>query len=127
MSNHLTRSALRDILLMNMGGMKAMFEKRVMIFRRRDRESWLRIKTALKAAGLRGVRAGHFLEETLVACGCGSKLDPRDFGPKGKIDRETYWVRVPERDENEARNILRREGIVSAPEGVLLAAAKASD
>ena len=33
-----------------------MFEKRVEIFKKRDKETWLQIKAALKDAGLRGVR-----------------------------------------------------------------------
>ena len=43
-----------------------MFEKRVDIFKKRDRETWLQIKAALKEAGLPGVRAGHYLQETVM-------------------------------------------------------------
>ncbi|MBR6209040.1 MAG: hypothetical protein IKQ69_08565 [Oscillospiraceae bacterium] len=101
-----------------------MFEKRIDIFKKRDRETWQQIRDALKAAGLRGVRAGHYLQETVMGGGCGAKLDPRDFGPRGRIDREIYWVEVRQSDEEQARDILRRSGIVPVvEEDVLLDAA----
>ena len=65
-----------------------MFEKRVYIFKKRDRETWDRIRTVLKEAGLTGVKSGHYLQETVMGGGCGAKLDPRDFGGHGRIDRE---------------------------------------
>ena len=101
-----------------------MFEKRVDLFKKRDRETWLQIKTALKEAGLRGVRAGHYLQETVMGGGCGAKLDPRDFGARGKIDRDIYYVSVIAADEEKARDILRRNGLVpEVEENVLLDAA----
>ena len=101
-----------------------MFEKRVYIFKKRDRETWDRIRTVLKEAGLTGVKSGHYLQETVMGGGCGAKLDPRDFGGHGRIDREIYWVSVPARREEEAREILRRSGIVpEVEENVLLDAA----
>ena len=101
-----------------------MFEKRVDIFKKRDKESWLQIKAALKEAGLPGVRSGHYLQETVMGGGCGAKLDPRDFGGHGKIDRDIYWVDVKKSDEERAREILRQNGIVPVvEEDVLLDAA----
>lgn len=101
-----------------------MFEKRVDLFKKRDRETWLQIKKALKESGLRGVRSGHYLQETVMGGGCGAKLDPRDFGGHGRIDREIYWVDVRQRDEEQAREILRQNGIVPVvEENVLLDAA----
>ena len=101
-----------------------MFEKRVDIFKKRDRETWLQIRAALKEAGLPGVKSGHYLQETVMGGGCGAKLDPRDFGGHGRIDREIYWVSVPAKREEEAREILRRSGIVPVvEENVLLDAA----
>ena len=49
-----------------------MFEKKTVIFKKRDRETWQQIKAALKEAGLRGVRAGHYLQETVMGGGCGA-------------------------------------------------------
>ena len=101
-----------------------MFEKRVEIFKKRDRETWLQIKTALKEAGLPGVKAGHYLQETVMGGGCGAKLDPRNFGGHGTIDRDIYWVKVLKADEEKAREILRQNGIVPVVEkDVLLDAA----
>ncbi len=90
-----------------------MFEKHIDIFKKRDKETWLKIKAAFKAAGLRGVRSGHYLQDVVMAGGCGAKLDPRNFGPKGRIDREIYWISVIEGDEETARDILRKNGLVA--------------
>ena len=101
-----------------------LFRKRVPIFKKRDRETWKQIKDALKEAGLPGVKSGHYLQETVMGGGCGAKLDPRDFGGRGRIDRDIYWVEVPEESEQEAREILRQKGIVPVVEkDVLLDAA----
>ena len=101
-----------------------MFEKRVDIFKKRDRETWLKIRAALKEAGLPGVKAGHYLQETVMGGGCGAKLDPRNFGSRGTIDRDIYWVKVIAGDEEKARKILRKNGIVPVvEENVLLDAA----
>ena len=97
-----------------------MFTKRVPIFKKRDRETWKQIKAALKEAGFTGFKAGHFLQETVMGSGCGAKLDPRDFGGHGRIDRDIYWVEVPEDREEEAREILRRAGIVPVVEADVL-------
>ena len=103
---------------------KELFRKRVPVFKKRDRETWQQIRDTLKEAGMEGVKSGHYLQETVMGGGCGAKLDPRDFGPKGKIDRDIYWVEVPVEREQEAREILRRHGIVPVvEENVLLDAA----
>ena len=95
---------------------KHLFQKRVPIFKKRDRETWQQIKDTLKATGIPGVKAGHYLQETVMGGGCGAKLDPRDFGPKGKIDRDIYWVEVPVEGESAAREALREAGIVPVVE-----------
>ena len=101
-----------------------MFEKHVDIFKKRDKESWQQIKAALKEAGYTGARSGHYLQETVMGGGCGAKLDPRDFGGHGRIDRDIYWVKVIAGDEEKAREILRKNGIVPVvEENVLLDAA----
>lgn len=83
----------------------ALFEKREEVFCKRDREGWTAAKAALKAAGVRGVRAWHFEDEPPVG-GCGCKLDIRNFGPKGRIDREMYVVTVPAAETERARAAL---------------------
>ena len=96
----------------------------VTLFKKRDREDWEQICKALQEADIKGVRSGHYLQETVMGGGCGAKLDPRDFGQQGRIDREIYWVEVPGRIEAEAREALRRSGLVpEVEENVLLDAA----
>ncbi len=107
-----------------MSWFKDMFIKRVPIFKKRDRAAWQQIRDILKEAGVAGVKSGHYLQETVMGGGCGAKLDPRDFGPNGKIDRDIYWIQVPLTEEEHAREILRRNGIVPVvEEDVLLDAA----
>ena len=89
-----------------------MFKKRIDIYKKRDKEGWLQMRAALKEAGLSGVKSGHFQQDTVMACGCGAKLDPRNFGEKGKIDRDIYWIRVPAEDEAKALEILKKNGMV---------------
>lgn len=83
----------------------ALFEKREVVFRRKDKDGWEKAKKILKEAGVEGVRAGAYESEAPV-CGCGSKLDPRDFGPRGKIDRRTFDIRVPVREAERAKALL---------------------
>lgn len=83
----------------------ALFEKREEVFCKRDREGWTAAKAALKAAGIRGVKARHYETEPPVG-GCGCKLDIRNFGPKGRIDREMYVVSVPASELEKAKSAL---------------------
>lgn len=92
------------------------FAKRVTVFERKDKDTWLKIKNALKDAGLEGVKVGHYEAESLCACGCGAKLDPRNFGANGKIDREIYYVEVRQEDEQRAITLLRERGITPVVE-----------
>ena len=104
--------------------LKDLFRKRVPVFKKRDRDGWTEMKKVLKEAGLSGMRSGHYLQETVMGGGCGAKLDPRDFGTRGRIDRDIYWIEVPEEDLERAKEILLRNGLVpSVEENVLLDAA----
>ena len=89
------------------------FRKKVTIFERKDRDMWQKIRDALKSAGLDGVKAGSYEADTLCACGCGAKLDPRNFGAGGKIDRSIYYVEVLKEDEQKARSILAENGLAA--------------
>ncbi len=92
------------------------FGKKVTIFRKKDRETWQKIRDTLKAEGFKGVHASHFFADPLCACGCGSKLDPRDFGAKGKIDRDIYFVDVRKDDAEKAMAVLQASGIIASVE-----------
>ncbi|MBQ1492097.1 MAG: hypothetical protein IIZ39_09055 [Blautia sp.] len=99
--------------------LNGLFQKRVVIYKKRDRESYQKIREVLKAEGV-SFKSGHYLQETVMGGGCGAKLDPRDFGGKGKIDRDIYWVSVPEGKEGDVREILRKNGIVPVVEENIL-------
>ena len=97
-----------------------MFEKRTDIYKKKDKATWEQIKTALKEGGLTGFKAGHYLQESVMAGGCGAKLDPRDFGQKGKVDREVYFIKVKENDVEKANEILLRNGLVAEIDETLM-------
>ena len=83
----------------------ALFEKKESVFREKNKTAWLAARTALKNGGITGVRAGSIETEPPV-CGCGAKLGPRDFGGRGKIDRNLYYIEVPVSQAERARQIL---------------------
>lgn len=87
------------------------FAKKVTLFKRKDRETWQKVRDALRECGFKGVRASHYAIDSLNACGCGSKLDPRNFGAKGYIDRDVYFVDVREEDLGRAKALMLERGI----------------
>lgn len=91
----------------------ALFEKKELIYRKKDAETWKKIRKVLKEEGITGVHASHFYAESLSACGCGAHLDPRDFGSKGKIDRDVYFIEVPVSQVQKAEEAVRRHGLVT--------------
>ena len=88
-----------------------LFSKKFTIYKKKDRETWQKIKGVLKDAGIKGFRASSYSADSLSACGCGSKLDPRNFGANGKIDRDVYFIDVSEKDFEQAKKILAEHGI----------------
>ena len=90
-----------------------LFEKKVTIYKKKDRETWLEIRDALKSGGLKGVSASHYAQDTVMACGCGAKLDPRDFGAKGKADHDVYCIKVREKDVQRAKELILQSGLVA--------------
>ena len=84
----------------------ALFGKREKVFEViGDQSRWRAAKAALKAAGIRVMEAGYYETEPPV-CGCGAKLDHRDFGPNGKIDRNAYYISVRPADAEAAKEAL---------------------
>ena len=67
-----------------------------------------RAQALLKEAGLK-LSVTELPGEAPI-CGCGAKLDIRDFGPQGKIDRNFYYIDVPEKDYEKARTLLMEAG-----------------
>ena len=78
-----------------------MFEKRTVIYKKKDKETWTKIKSALKDGGLTGFKASHYLQDSVMAGGCGAKLDPRDFGLRGK----TRPTRLRQQGQNRSRGL----------------------
>lgn len=72
-------------------------------------KQWEQAQAVLKEAGLT-FKKGHY-EKELPVGGCGCKLDLRNFGPRGKIDREVYYLDVPEGEEYKAVDLLDTAGI----------------
>ncbi len=89
-----------------------LFQKRVLIYKKRDKETWQNICQVLKEAGMTGVQAGHYYQDDVSPNGIGGMLDPRNFGGKGSVDRETYYIRVPSSSETRVRELIRTAGIV---------------
>ncbi|MBQ7594922.1 MAG: hypothetical protein IJU48_11315 [Synergistaceae bacterium] len=92
------------------------FVKKVTVFKRKDKETWQKIRDLLKSEGLKGVRASHYPIDSLNACGCGAKVDPRNFGAKGYIDRDVYFVDVKEEDLQRAKEIISSHGLEAVVE-----------
>ena len=84
-----------------------LFTKMETVFEKRDRAACLAAREALESAGIGKVRMGHYEKEPPVG-GCGCKLDIRNFGPQGRIDREIYYLDVPAEEAERARSILRQ-------------------
>lgn len=90
----------------------SLFEKKVLIYQKRDRETWQQIKDALKAAGIKGVSASHYDQDT-VSVGPGAPIDPRNFAGGKKIDRDIYVIRLPESEKEAADAAIRQAGLVA--------------
>lgn len=88
-----------------------MFEKKVPVYRKRDRETQEKIKEALDAAGVWN-KCSHYEQEDIPVGGY-SAMDPRNFGKKGRVDREVYAVYVKAADEERALSAIRKAGLVT--------------
>lgn len=78
-----------------------LFGKKARVFSQKDYPAWIAAKKALKAAGIPCY--GGYYETELPVGGCGAKLDARNFGEKGKIERNVYYIDVPVRDAERAQ------------------------
>ena len=84
----------------------ALFGKREIVFKTvGDKPRWQGAKEALKTAGIKIMEAGsHESEESI--CSCGAKIDRRNYGPYGWIDRRAYYVAVRPEDVERAQAVL---------------------
>ncbi len=86
-----------------------LFQKRVTVYEvKGDKASWKRMRQVLKEAGLQGVKTSIW-EDEIAGCGCGAKLDNRNFGANGRIDRQIYSIRVTEADRETAERLVAKE------------------
>lgn len=84
----------------------ALFGKREKVFEVWGDSTLLKeAKMRLKQAGIKIMESGYYETEAPI-CGCGAKLDHRNFGPNGKIDRLTYYISVKPEDTDRAKTIL---------------------
>lgn len=84
----------------------ALFGKREIVFKTTgDKERWKSAKEALKSAGIRVMEAGSYESEEPL-CSCGAKIDRRNYGPYGWIDRRTYYLAVRPEDVGQACAVL---------------------
>lgn len=88
-----------------------LFEHKKYIYRKRDKNTYRKIKSILKAEGFRQVSSGHYLQEEIIPGGCASQLDPRNYGPNGRIDRDIYYIKVPVSSYDNACNAILHHGI----------------
>ena len=89
----------------------SLFEKKVPVFKKRDKETMQKIKEALKEAGVR-CWTGHYQMENIVQAGYAG-LDLRNLGPGGRIDRDIYYVNVKASEEARAKEVIRTAGLVA--------------
>jgi hypothetical protein len=90
-----------------------LFAKKIDFYRKKDKETWLKIRKVLKEEGVRHVTSGHYFGDSVAPNGIGGQLDPRNFGPAGRIDRDIYYIRLRQEDIPSAREAVRRHGLVS--------------
>ena len=84
----------------------ALFGKREVIFKAvGSKERWKAAKATLKERGIKIMEAGSYESEAPM-CGCGAKIDRRNYGPNGWIDRRAYYISVRPEDVERAREIL---------------------
>lgn len=84
----------------------ALFGKRQVVFEvTGDKPRWKAARGALKTAGIKIMEAGTRESETPI-CSCGAKIDRRNYGPNGWIDRYIYYVSVRPEDVEAAQKVL---------------------
>ena len=86
------------------------FTKEKLVYKEKgNKQEWQKARELLKQAGIK--MSTTSIPSEAPTCGCGAKLDIRDFGPQGKIDRDMYYIDVPEKEYEAARQLLAEAGI----------------
>lgn len=85
----------------------ALFGKREIVFEALgDKERWNAAKEALKKADIKIMEALS-REGEMPMCSCGAKIDRRNYGPNGWIDRRLYYIAVRPEDVERAKDVLK--------------------
>ena len=85
----------------------ALFEKREVVFEvQGDKARWQAAKAALEAAKIKIMEA-LTREGEMPICSCGAKIDRRNYGPNGWIDRRVYYIAVRPEDTERAKMVLQ--------------------
>ena len=83
-----------------------LFGKREVIFEvQGDKARWRAAKETLKAAEIKIMEAAS-REGKMPLCSCGAKIDRRNYGPNGWIDRRIYYIAVRPEDAERAKALL---------------------
>lgn len=91
------------------------FTKEKLVYKEKGKkQEWQKAQELLKGAGIKMTTTA--IPSEMKVCGCGAKLDIRDFGPRGKIDRNMYYIDVAEKEWSAAREVLVKAGIPVAGE-----------
>ena len=89
------------------GGIMALFGKREVVFEvQGDKMRWQAARAALEAAEIKIMEA-LAREGEMPIISCGPKIDHRNYGPEGWIDRRVYYIAVRPEDTERAREVLR--------------------
>ncbi len=85
----------------------ALFGKREVVFEvQGNKERWQAARAALEAAEIKIMEA-LAREGEMPIISCGPKIDHRNYGPEGWIDRRVYYIAVRPEDTERAREVLR--------------------
>lgn len=84
----------------------ALFGKREIVFEiQGEKDVWKQAKQTLQAADIKIMEASSREGETPL-CSCGAKIDRRNYGPNGWIDRWIYYIAVRPGDAARAKELL---------------------
>lgn len=73
----------------------ALFGKRVVVYRvQGDKPAWKAARETLMSAGIKIMESGSYDGEMPI-CGCGAKIDRRNYGPGGWIEPADLLHRRP--------------------------------
>ena len=91
-------------------------QKKTTIYQKKDKDTWKKIKKALKDDGIKHVSSGHYFGDSVSPNGIGGMVDPRDFAVGHQVDRDIYYIDVPESEKDAAVEAAKRHGLVPVVE-----------